>query len=849
MIVYPGHSINNWNLYSNNQFQRPTEAMTKPTDIFIGPTSYGAAMNMRNPPIISSYSTYGPSRNNAEFGSTTYINYPPQNTQANGHIYQHADHSFLQPSVNLPPMSGQSYPSSNSLSNLQNSYIQSQESYYPSPEEVQQKTQQPDYYSSLSSGKETVQPEYHLSSDSSQETSQTRYSPSTESLNYYPSKYGFTTQDSQPQTQYGNADNEAHTLSQHFEVTKPVVVPVYKKFPYAVNKRFPVAIPHPVLIPVPHPYPVNVQVSHPVAVPVIKEIKVPIEKEVLYPVEKHVPVHVEKPVSYQVEKHYPVYVNKPYPVKIPITEEIQKPNIVIIMADDLGFNDVSFHGSYEIPTPNIDALAYNGVILNRFYTPPLCTPSRSSLLTGKYPTSIGMQHFVIPSDEPWGLGLDQKIMPQYFKDAGYSTALIGKWHLGFFQEQYTPTKRGFDSHFGYLGPYIGYYDYSLTMFEKNYTKGYDMRRNLVVADDINPKPYVTELFTNEAVKKIQTHNQTSPLFLLINHLAPHAGNEDNPMEAPQDEIDKFLHIPDLKRRTLAAMISILDRGVGEVVKAIKDKGMLENTIIMFYSDNGAPTYGMHSTLGSNYPFRGQKQSGWEGASRNVAVVYSPLIKEPKRVSNEFIHLTDILISLTSAAGIKTNATDLDGINQWPTISQGKPSQRNEFVYNIDPIFGFGALMVDGFKIVNGSLADGEYDRWLGDSGNASILSFENYTELVLESVVSKSIRAIQKESQHLTVKIITNLIKSATVTCGNNKNNHQCDLKNGPCLFNIIEDPCEQNNLAQTNPSQMTIMLNKFSEWTSKVVPSRRKPSEPASNPTNFNGNWNWWQPDSPQFL
>ena len=228
----------------------------------------------------------------------------------------------------------------------------------------------------------------------------------------------------------------------------------------------------------------------------------------------------------------------------------QMPNIVIIMADDLGFNDVSFHGSFEIPTPNIDALAYNGVILNRFYTPPLCTPSRASLLTGKYPTSIGMQHFVIPSDEPWGLGLDQKIMPQYFKDAGYSTALIGKWHLGFFQEQYTPTKRGFDSHFGYLGPYIDYYEY---ISKKPYTNyiAYDMRRNLSVAHDINPKPYATELFTYEAVKKIQSHDfNSSALFLLISHLAPHAGNEGK-MQAHQDEIDKFLYIPDLKRRTLA----------------------------------------------------------------------------------------------------------------------------------------------------------------------------------------------------------------------------------------------------------------------------------------------------------
>ncbi|CAO1393268.1 unnamed protein product [Diamesa hyperborea] len=521
----------------------------------------------------------------------------------------------------------------------------------------------------------------------------------------------------------------------------------------------------------------------------------------------------------------------------------QQPNIVIIMADDLGFNDVSFHGSLQIPTPNIDALAYNGVILNRFYTAPMCTPSRASLLTGKYPIKTGMQHFVISSDEPWGLGPNEKIMPQYFKEAGYSTALIGKWHLGFFQEQYTPTKRGFDSHFGYLGPYIDYYDYTYEETNSNFT-GYDMRRNLTVAD-INPKPYVTELFTNEAVNLIKTHDyNTSALFLLINHLAPHSGNGGK-MQAPQKEIDKFMHIPDIKRRTLAAMMSVLDRGVGDVVKAIKDKGILENTIIMFYSDNGAPSSGLHSTSGSNYPLRGQKQSGWEGASRNVAVVYSPLIKEPQRVSNEFIHLTDMLLSLTSAAGIQINSTGLDGINQWPTISERKTSQRDEFVYNIDSIFQFGAVMFNGFKIVNGSLANGEFDKWLGESGNVSDLNFHEYTELVLESVASKSIRSIQHKSQHLTVEVIKNLMELATVTCNNNLNNHPCDLRNGPCLFNIIDDPCEQNNLAQSNPSQMTIMLNKFNEWTSKVVPSRRKPLDPASNPTNFNGTWNWWQPDS----
>jgi arylsulfatase A-like enzyme len=199
-----------------------------------------------------------------------------------------------------------------------------------------------------------------------------------------------------------------------------------------------------------------------------------------------------------------------------------KRNVVVVMADDLGYNDVSFRGSDEIRTPNLDALAYNGVILNRFYTPPLCTPSRSSFMTGKYPYRLGMQHFVIVSDEPWAVGKEEKFMPEYFKEAGYSTAMVGKWHLGFYQQQFIPTKRGYDKFFGYLGPYIGYYDYSLEMFNRNYSRGYDMRRNERIDKNFDPI-YATDLFTRETVKVIEEHDKKKPLFLVVNHLAPHAG--------------------------------------------------------------------------------------------------------------------------------------------------------------------------------------------------------------------------------------------------------------------------------------------------------------------------------------
>lgn len=154
---------------------------------------------------------------------------------------------------------------------------------------------------------------------------------------------------------------------------------------------------------------------------------------------------------------------------------------------------------------------------------------------------------------PQGLPIKEKTLPQYFKDAGYSTALIGKWHLGFYQKQYTPTMRGFDSFYGYLGPYIGYYDHTLMMFDRNYSRGYDMRRNLDVVDK-GKKVYATDLFTTEAVKTIESRDKKKPLLLLLNHLAPHAGNEDIPMEAPEEEIAKFSYIENMKRRTLAGSL-------------------------------------------------------------------------------------------------------------------------------------------------------------------------------------------------------------------------------------------------------------------------------------------------------
>lgn len=228
------------------------------------------------------------------------------------------------------------------------------------------------------------------------------------------------------------------------------------------------------------------------------------------------------------------------------------------------------------------------------------------------------------------------------------------------------------------------------------------------------------------------------------------------------------------------------------------------------------------------------------------MVYSPLLQFPQRVSNDFVHTSDLLPTLGTAAGIDVERDGLDGINQWPTISFGLPSARFEIVNNIDTMVGFSSYTFGSYKIVDGTSSNGMYDGWLGDPGrNAVHTSSFTYATNVLQSTASRAIRSIQRKKHHLTVKKIILLRKEATVKCFKTKKNH-CDLLSGPCLFNIIKDPCEQNDIAELQPLKMKFMEHQLEEWTFKAVRSRRKPADPACNPANFNGTWNFWQPDGP---
>ena len=362
-----------------------------------------------------------------------------------------------------------------------------------------------------------------------------------------------------------------------------------------------------------------------------------------------------------------------------IVRASDKPNIVHIIADDLGFNDVGFNGSKDIKTPNLDALASSGAKFTQFYVQPMCTPTRAAILTGRYPFRYGLQTAVIPSVSTYGLDESEWLMPQALKDAGYKTAIIGKWHLGHADKKYWPRQRGFDYQYGAM---IGELDY-FTHKEHGVIDWY--RDNEVVDEE----GYTTQLIGNDAVKLIEQHDTNTPLYLYLAFNAPHT-----PYQAPQDYIDRYSNIEDPTRRTYAAMVSCLDDEIGRVVDALEKRGMRENTLIIFHSDNGGTRNAMFAGVMAdmskikipcdNSPYREGKGTLFEGATRVCAIANWPGKIKAGTVDG-MIHAVDLYPTLASLAGASTEkCKPLDGVNVWNTIAQNAPSPRSEIIYNIEP---------------------------------------------------------------------------------------------------------------------------------------------------------------------
>lgn len=326
------------------------------------------------------------------------------------------------------------------------------------------------------------------------------------------------------------------------------------------------------------------------------------------------------------------------------------PNVVIIIADDMGWADVGFHGS-EIRTPAIDALAAGGVTLNRFYAHPVCSPTRGALMTGRSPLNTG----ILSPFEPYyerGVATDEKYMPQYFKDAGYQTFAIGKWHLGPNHVNQHPQSRGFDHFYGHLNGFLNYTMHTIW-------RAIDWQRN---GETIIEEGYTTHLSTNEAVRLIESRDPDKPMFLYVAFNAPHT-----PLQAPQEAIDEYANIEDVNRRKYAAMVTELDRGIGKITAALEAEGIADNTLVMFMSDNGgAPDLGA-----SNGSLRGGKGFPWEGGIRLPAAISWPGTLEAGISFDGRVTVEDLLPTFGEAVGMPLDAPKpLDGQSVWPSLAEG-----------------------------------------------------------------------------------------------------------------------------------------------------------------------------------
>lgn len=359
------------------------------------------------------------------------------------------------------------------------------------------------------------------------------------------------------------------------------------------------------------------------------------------------------------------------------SQNAQKPNIIIILADDLGYADVGFNGCKDIPTPNIDRIATNGVkFTNGYVTFSVCGPSRAGLLTGRYPQRFGYERNpqYRPHDPNMGLPKEENTLAESLKQIGYASGIVGKWHQGADISNH-PLNRGFDEFFGHLGGGHRYLPEELTI-QDSYAvdndegmsyKTWIMRNH----EPIQTKKYLTDEFSDEAVRFVEKH-QKEPFFLYLAYNAPHS-----PLQATQEYLNRFPNIADKKRKTYAAMVSAVDDGVGRLLDTIESLNLDKNTLVYFLSDNGGPEKDNGS---DNGVLREGKSSIYEGGYRvPFAMQWKGTV--PSGVYENPVSSLDIFatISALSKAPIIKNQP-LDGVNIIPFITGKNKSIPHETIY-------------------------------------------------------------------------------------------------------------------------------------------------------------------------
>lgn len=429
-----------------------------------------------------------------------------------------------------------------------------------------------------------------------------------------------------------------------------------------------------------------------------------------------------------------------------------RPNIVFILADDLGFADVGFNGGREIATPRLDRLAASGARLDHFYVQPVCSPTRAALMTGRYPMRHGLQVGVVRPWSQYGLPLEERTLAQALKQAGYATAITGKWHLGHFEPAYLPTRRGFDIQYGH---YNGAIDY----FTHGRDGGHDWHRQDRASHD---EGYSTQLLGQEAVRFINAQTSGRPFFLYVPFNAVHA-----PHQVPETYKKPYSGLEE-PRRTYAGMLAAMDESIGQILDALERKGLRENTLVVFSSDNGGPAPGRVTDNGT---FRAGKGTLYEGSVRAAACVAWLGRIKAGTVVTQALHMVDWYPTLLTLAGASLEQKlPVDGRDAWATIAAGRASPHVEILINAAPMSG--ALRAGNWKLVLN-----------GDGHNAEVNRRENGREI-----------------SPTPVKIE---------------------------LFDLAADPAERRNLAEANSEKVQQLRARYQALADQAVPPKLKPKDP----------------------
>ena len=507
------------------------------------------------------------------------------------------------------------------------------------------------------------------------------------------------------------------------------------------------------------------------------------------------------------------------------------PNILVIVADDLGYNDIAWHNP-EIVSPNLEKLAKDGIILENHYV-SLCSATRGALLTGYYPIHTGLQHGVISNQEPKGLYKNFTLMSEYFRDIGYRTHIVGKWHLGFCHEDYLPLRRGFDTFYGkYLGmgDYFDHTDWSTVGVEN---KGYDFHNQNDI--DISAEgTYSSTIFAERAVKIFKDHvlnHSNKSIFMYLPFQSVH-----KELQVPKEYYELYPNINDGNRRIFSAMVSAMDDAVGMIVEELKSNDLLDNTIIVFMSDNGGFIYGS----GNNYPLRGTKSTLWEGGTKSVSFIYSKMLENKGTKNDKLFHVVDWLPTLLTAVknSLPSNeqhkveeffSEEWDGVDQWDMLTENKVNKRSEFVYNIDPLFLSCIDELNGVsRSGSGAIRIGDLKLIVGDPGSHD----GHYTPEFISKIDWTCVNSAESYA-------------CSSISCNTSNNEPEKEMgypfmfREWPTyLFDLKNDPNEYYNIAINNLDVVEEMLQRYKEYESSMIPPNSADEIEEGNPINFNGVW-----------